>query len=406
MNVVGDLVNQMEMVQLTHNDLQLLVHIQPYVKANIESVVTRFYANLAHETSLQQIINDNSSVERLKKTLTSHIVQMFDGKIDQAFIEQRFKIAHIHSKIGLQPKWYMCAFQDLLLSLMDVITTIPAGEISHLDAIRAVTKIINIEQQIVLEAYELENEKTRKLYAETKTKITQQVSTSSVELASITEQCSASLQEISSQTQEIVSSAKKALEGSQKIEKNSVDGKSRLVNQQTILQTVDQGIAGISKEISVLQEVSGQIQAITNIIKEIADQTNLLALNASIEAARAGEQGRGFAVVAGEVKKLAEQTRTALSEVTDLIGKTGSQIDIVTKSLPSISASISHATTSMQETSEFFNHIVESAASIKGDNMRIEDELAAFAKVIDEISGAVNLVASSAEDLTGLVQGL
>lgn len=147
-----------------------------------------------------------------------------------------------------------------------------------------------------------------------------------------------------------------------------------------------------AKLMGSLGERSKQIGEIVNVIKDIADQTNLLALNAAIEAARAGEQGRGFAVVADEVRKLAERTAKATSEIGNMIG--------------AIQEEMEKAVTSMQDGTKRVEVGVEFSARAGEALRKIVGSVSELQSMVQQIASATEEMSTASEQISGDIEAI
>ncbi|MCL1915897.1 MAG: methyl-accepting chemotaxis protein [Desulfovibrionaceae bacterium] len=238
-----------------------------------------------------------------------------------------------------------------------------------------------------------------------------------------------SMEQMNDAVLEIAQNTGVAAEEADKTKVLAANGESVMRQSVDSINTVQQDTRELKERMNELGKQAEAIGAIMVVISDIADQTNLLALNAAIEAARAGEAGRGFAVVADEVRKLAEKTMGATTEVgqaikniqnearssiatvehtadgldkaTELVGKSGDALKDLVQGISQTAFQISGIATAAEEQSATSEQITKTLQEINQQAERTTSAMLHASRAINEIIGLSRDLQTNVEKLRG-----
>ncbi|WP_054954849.1 methyl-accepting chemotaxis protein [Paenibacillus dakarensis] len=159
-----------------------------------------------------------------------------------------------------------------------------------------------------------------------------------------------------------------------------------------------------AKAIKDVSDSAGEISSILITILEISRQTNLLALNASIEAARAGEHGRGFSVVASEIRKLAEQSASAVNDIGHIITNVNNQVGAAVQSIGTSRELFMDQETAVRETESIFNEIMESVDSQTNKAGQVDEYIQLMIEKRNELMDVFTNISAITEENAAITQ--
>jgi methyl-accepting chemotaxis protein len=230
----------------------------------------------------------------------------------------------------------------------------------------------------------------------------------------------AAIEQLTVSSAHISDSARETAQDSNLTVDLATQGAARVDRATQAIRQISTTVADASQRICALEERAHQVSSIASVIKEIASQTNLLALNAAIEAARAGEQGRGFAVVADEVRKLAERTSLATTEIEQTINgiqaETAGAVAAMNAALPEVSEGVDLATSASESLQAIdggarrnLSRVDEVACATREQSSAstsIAQRVELIAKMVEETSEIVRSTADNAHQLEEIAGNL
>lgn len=396
----SNILNQLNALGLTTEDMKNVKTIQGLVQENALAIGNQLYQSMRNIPEYAEIVNTYSNEENWAKMHGHFLLKMFGGKYDDAYVDHLRNLATSHHSIGVVPQWYVASFQVLLQSVLKYVYDATTNLEEYFMISNSVSKILNFNQQIILESLDKVNVETKnKEFQQIKEELKDKIFETSESLVALTEETSASVEELIQKSKKVSEQGQQTAHKSKTTKSLAEDGQEQLKALEEQIQSIYNSTITMKDTVESLNQLSAKIIEVAAIVEGISSQTNLLSLNASIEAARAGEHGKGFAVVANEVRKLAEQTRESVESIKEFTEQITKQKDNVSASLQEVEKLTEDGQHKSAITRKSFDRIVKAAHENLTTVQQTEEDIQKLVVIITEIGTATQKIVSSTEDL-------
>lgn len=105
--------NRLELLGLTRACLEKLRDHQDLIKEHVDTIVDEFYEQQTKVDEIVLLIGDADTLQRLKVAQRQYIIDLFSGRCDSEYVNNRLRIGMVHKRIGVSPKLYLSGVRTL-----------------------------------------------------------------------------------------------------------------------------------------------------------------------------------------------------------------------------------------------------------------------------------------------------
>jgi PAS domain S-box-containing protein len=145
---------RLKFLGLTTRDAELLKALRPLFEGNIIAIEDAFYEQLLGFPDTQQLLQDHTTVERLKKLQRDYLLRITEGNFDDAYFADRLRIGKTHERVGLSPRWYLLGYNIYFRLFVPLIREFYANDSGKgYESIVALEKAFMLDASIAMDAY-------------------------------------------------------------------------------------------------------------------------------------------------------------------------------------------------------------------------------------------------------------